>query len=479
MIGLFLLAALLIVLWIRSENRSTSPLVDMKMMRIPEVWTTNLCAMLFGFGMYVMFTTVPQFVETPTADHYGFGASVTQSGLDLLPFAAAMLLVAPLTGRLSVAFGARRVLLSGCIFSASSYVVLVFWHAHSWQILIAAGLLGIGIAMGYAAMSNLVVEAVPQSQTGIATGMNTNIRNVGGAVGAGVATSMVVSTFLPNGDPGRARLHPGLRGLGVGAPGGRRHGAPDPPAPRARAERARAGQRDLGWGGGGGGLRLRGRMMAARVGLEPVPRPLRRDAELNLERILVAAQDVFAESGYEASMERIAQRAGVGVGTLYRRFPNKESLVVAIMEMAGQRSLELVSEVLENASPAEGIFEFLRRCVGLPASLRALVSRSPHLAETHLAMVESLAGPVTRLLTNAKAAGSIRTDVTFSDIAIILLSVRAVEDRYEAGDAAARIGRQQGERHLQLLFDGLRATGSVLPHRPLSRAQLYDLLVRA
>jgi len=222
-------------------------------------------------------------------------------------------------------------------------------------------------------------------------------------------------------------------------------------------------------------------MMAARVGLElePPPRPLRRDAELNLERILVAAQDVFAEGGYEAPMERIAQRAGVGVGTLYRRFPNKESLVVAIMEMAGQRSSALASEVLENAPAAEGIFEFMRRCVGLPASLRALVSRSPHLAETHLAMVESLAGPVTRLLTNAKAAGSIRTDVTFSDIAIILLSVRAVEDRYEAGEGAAKVGRQQGERHLQLLFDGLRATGSVLPHRPLSRAQLYDLLVRA
>ncbi len=251
-------------------------------------------------------------------------------------------------------------------------------------------------------------------------------------------------------------------------------------------------------------------MMAARVGAgagagvdptadveqEPVSRPLRRDAELNLERIVAAAQDVFAESGYEASMERIAQRAGVGVGTLYRRFPNKESLVVAIMEMAGQRSLELVNEVLENATPDEGIFEFLRRCVSLPASLRALVSRSPHLAETHLAMVESLATPITRLLTNAKAAGSIRTDVTFSDIAIILLSVRAVEDRYEAGAASeaegaaggagaatasaatAKVGRQQGERHLQLLFDGLRTTGSVLPHRPLSRAQLYDLLVR-
>jgi MFS family permease len=112
-----------------------------------------------------------------------------------------MLVIAPLTGRLSVAFGGRRVLLSGCLFAASCYVVLVFWHAHSWQIFIAAGLLGIGIAMGYAAMSNLVVEAVPQSQTGIATGMNTNIRNVGAAVGAGVATSMVVSSLLRNGTP--------------------------------------------------------------------------------------------------------------------------------------------------------------------------------------------------------------------------------------------------------------------------------------
>jgi MFS family permease len=121
--------------------------------------------------------------------------------LDLVPFAAAMLLVAPLTGRLSVAFGGRRVLLVGCLFSASAYVELVLWHAHTWQVLVSAGLLGIGIAMGYAAMSNLVVEAVPRSQTGIATGMNTNIRNIGGAVGAGVATSIVVSSLLANGTP--------------------------------------------------------------------------------------------------------------------------------------------------------------------------------------------------------------------------------------------------------------------------------------
>jgi EmrB/QacA subfamily drug resistance transporter len=200
-IGLFVAAAVLVVAWVRSESRSKSPLVDMKMMRIPEVWTTNLAALLFGFGMYVMFTVMPQFVETASRNGYGFGASVTQSGLDLLPFALAMLLVAPLTGRMSVRFGGRRVMLAACCFAASSYVVLVFWHGHTWQILIATGLLGVGIAMGFAAMTNLVVEAVPQSQTGVATGMNTNIRNIGAGIGAGVATSLVVSSLLSNGLP--------------------------------------------------------------------------------------------------------------------------------------------------------------------------------------------------------------------------------------------------------------------------------------
>jgi predicted MFS family arabinose efflux permease len=198
---LYVATAVFFVWWVRSESRSAAPLIDMQMMRIPEVWTTNLAALLFGFGMYVMFTIVPQFVETPLRDGYGFGASVTQSGLDLLPFALAMLVVAPTTGRLSTAFGSRRVLLAACGFSACSYLVLIPWHAHTWQILIATGLLGIGIAMGFASMANLVVAAVPQTQTGVATGMNTNIRNVGAALGAGIATSVVVGDLLRAGVP--------------------------------------------------------------------------------------------------------------------------------------------------------------------------------------------------------------------------------------------------------------------------------------
>ncbi len=200
-IGLLVATAVLIVVWAVSENRSDSPLVDMKMMRIPAVWSTNLAALLFGFGMFAMFITLPQFTETPVKAGYGFGASVTQSGLYLAPFAVAMVIVAPMTGRLSKAVGSKMVLVAGSLFAASSYLLLVLNHDQQWSIYTASALLGIGIAMGFASMANLIIEAVPAEQTGVATGMNTNIRNIGAALGSGIATSFVVSGLLPDGLP--------------------------------------------------------------------------------------------------------------------------------------------------------------------------------------------------------------------------------------------------------------------------------------
>ncbi|MGO9857410.1 MAG: MFS transporter [Acidimicrobiales bacterium] len=200
-IALMAATVVLLALWVVSENRSASPLVDMKMMRIPAVWSTNLTALLFGFGMFAMFIALPQFTETPNEVGYGFGASVTQSGLYLLPFAVAMVIVAPTTGRLSVALGSKMVLVTGSLFAASSYLLLVLSHSQQWSMYAATGLLGIGIALGFASMANLIIEAVPAEQTGVATGMNTNIRNIGAALGSGVATSLIISGLLRDGYP--------------------------------------------------------------------------------------------------------------------------------------------------------------------------------------------------------------------------------------------------------------------------------------
>ena len=72
------------------ESRSAQPLVDMRMMRIPVVWTTNLVALLFGVGMYATFAFLPEFLQTPASAGYGFGLSITFSGLILLPSSVAM-----------------------------------------------------------------------------------------------------------------------------------------------------------------------------------------------------------------------------------------------------------------------------------------------------------------------------------------------------------------------------------------------------
>jgi MFS family permease len=201
MFVLFATTAVVMVLWIWCEARSSSPLVDMRMMRIPAVWTTNLAALLFGFGMFAMFVTVPQFAQTPSSVGYGFGASVTQSGLYLLPFAVAMLVVAPLNGWLAAAMGSKPILVVGSLFAASSYLLLTVTHSEPWTIYVASGLLGIGVALGYASMANLIIEAVSPEQTGVATGMNTNIRNIGAALGSGVATSLVISGMGSDGYP--------------------------------------------------------------------------------------------------------------------------------------------------------------------------------------------------------------------------------------------------------------------------------------
>lgn len=192
---------LLIGLWIWVESRSDAPVVDMTMMRIPAVWSTNLAALLFGFGMFAMFIIVPQYVQTPAREGYGFGALVTQSGLYLAPQALAMLVIAPFTGRLALAFGSKMVLIAGALFSAASYGLLAVSHSQPWPFYTASAMLGIGIALGFASMANLIIEAVPSSQTGVATGMNTNIRSIGGALGSAIATSIVVSEVLRSGFP--------------------------------------------------------------------------------------------------------------------------------------------------------------------------------------------------------------------------------------------------------------------------------------
>ena len=195
-VGLFLAGAILCLVWIRNESRAREPLVDMQMMRIRGVWTVNAAAFLVGAGMYSSFVLIPEFVSEPTSSGYGFGASVTQAGLFLAPSTLGMLLLGPVSGRLSEKVGSRVPLILGGITTTISFLLLAFAHGERFEIYIASFILGAGIGLAFASLANLIVEAVPTEQTGVATGMNTVMRTLGGSVGGQIGASILAGSIV-------------------------------------------------------------------------------------------------------------------------------------------------------------------------------------------------------------------------------------------------------------------------------------------
>ena len=201
-LGLLIGGVVLAAAWVAAELRAATPLIDMTMMRLPAVWTNNLVSLLLGLGMYSMFAFLPEFLQTPRAlAGYGFSASIIVSGLMLLPSSATMFITGQFAGRLTALLGGKALVFWGCLISAVSMGMLAFAHQQEWEIAVATGLMGVGFGFAYSAMSALVVAAVPAGQTGVATGMNANIRTIGGSIGSAAMASIVTSHLAKSGLP--------------------------------------------------------------------------------------------------------------------------------------------------------------------------------------------------------------------------------------------------------------------------------------
>ncbi|MGY1770046.1 MFS transporter [Blastococcus sp. SYSU D00813] len=194
-------AAVLLLAWVAVEARARHPLVDMRMMRRRGVWTANLVALLAGVGMYASFAFLPQFLQTPPSAGYGFGSTVTESGLVMLVQTGTAFLVGLVVGPLTTRLGSRTVLLGGVLAFAAGYTVMGLAHEHFWQSVLVAVLVGLGFGTSFAGMATLVVSAVPPEQTGVASGMNANIRTVGGAIGSALMSTVVTAHAGPGGLP--------------------------------------------------------------------------------------------------------------------------------------------------------------------------------------------------------------------------------------------------------------------------------------
>ncbi len=186
----------LLGIFVFTEGRVDQPLIDLRVLRQRSVAATNLTGFLVGVAMFSSFLIMPQFAQAPESSGYGFGFSVTQAGLLLMPIALAQLAAGPLATQVAARIGFRAVLSIGAVLITLSFLINTFAHVHPWELVFGGILLGVGITFAFASMANLIVAAVPQSEVGIATGINTVMRTVGGSFGAAAATAILAASEL-------------------------------------------------------------------------------------------------------------------------------------------------------------------------------------------------------------------------------------------------------------------------------------------
>jgi MFS family permease len=200
-IGLFVCAALIAAAWVTVELRSRTPLVDMRVMHLPAVWTTNLTALLTGAGMFGVWAYLPRLAETPAASGFGLGASASTAGLIMLPMLVTMASVGFVAGPLSRVLPFAAQLTIGAFLSAGAALSIALFHGSELQLAVAAAVLGLGTGLVTSSTPNLIVRSVPGDQVGIATGMNANIRTIGGAIGTTVFAAAIGATAGLSGTP--------------------------------------------------------------------------------------------------------------------------------------------------------------------------------------------------------------------------------------------------------------------------------------
>jgi AcrR family transcriptional regulator len=199
---------------------------------------------------------------------------------------------------------------------------------------------------------------------------------------------------------------------------------------------------------------------------DPTVRPLRRDAAENRDRLLAAASRVFDAQGLEAGVADIARAAGVGMGTLYRRFATKEALIDALVHDVLETIIQMATRALGEPD-GTGLERFLVESSAYQAEHRGCL---PRLWNTDHEMVVKARELITRLLEDAKQHRRVREELTNTDVTVVLWSIRGILE------TTGELAPKAWQRHLELLIAGMRPAGAPLAHAPTSQIQIDRIL---
>jgi AcrR family transcriptional regulator len=209
--------------------------------------------------------------------------------------------------------------------------------------------------------------------------------------------------------------------------------------------------------------------------VKPAPqlKPLRRDAAHNRERLLDAASHVFTEHGLDAGVEEVARLAGVGVGTLYRRFATKQALIDELVGAIRRELLELAREAA-TLDDGTGLEQLLRGVSAVQARNSGFLARVWHHSDAELEAMDEFRDALRQLLRRAQVNQRVRPDITASDISLMMWSTRGIIE------STRDIAPQAWRRHLELLLAGLRPVGvnsfaGPLLEKPLTAAQVHRI----
>src|SRR4051795_2031837 len=182
-------------------------------------------------------------------------------------------------------------------------------------------------------------------------------------------------------------------------------------------------------------------------------KPLRKDAERNRQRLLTAAGELFAERGLDVTLHDIAHHAGVGVGTAYRRFANKEEVIDAYFESKLDQVARLAEEALRDADAWRGLVMFVERASALQVDDRGLMQifRNPARGQQRVAQASARIAPlIVALVERAREDGKLRADFEGTDLPMIQLALTTLMDATRSFEPSLY------RRYLAIFLDGMR-----------------------
>ncbi|MDI9930774.1 MFS transporter [Rhodococcus sp. IEGM 1354] len=203
-LGLIALAVVSLCFWGWWELRTRQPLVDLRVSSRRQVLLTNLASVVFGFSMFAMALVFPQVLQMPTETGFGLGRSMLVTGLVMAPSGIVMMLIAPLSSRITTTRGPKTTLMIAAVVVAAGYIFGVVTMSSVWHLVAISCIIGAGIGMAYGAMPALIMGAVPPSESAAANGLNALMRSLGTSMASAVAgvilaqmTITLGSTELP------------------------------------------------------------------------------------------------------------------------------------------------------------------------------------------------------------------------------------------------------------------------------------------